>query len=71
MPPPKGGVAVSAVLAKFRQDQAKNAAIVADAAKEREEKLKKVAGGGGCRTTQFWISNRKSNDPHWKLYSAP
>ena len=48
MPPPKGGVAVSAVLAKFRKDQAKNAAIVADVAKEREEKLKKVAGAGGC-----------------------
>lgn len=46
MPPPKGGNAVNAVLAKFRKDQAKSVAVVAEAAKEREEKLKKVAAGG-------------------------
>jgi hypothetical protein len=46
-PPPKnGGNAVNAVLAKFRKDQAKSVAVVAEAAKEREEKLKKVAAGG-------------------------
>ena len=34
------------VLAKFRTDQVKAAKVQAEAAKEREDKLKKVQGGG-------------------------
>ena len=40
---PKSNVA--ALLAKFRTDQARTQQVVANAASEREKKLKKVQGG--------------------------
>ena len=39
---------VHAVLANFRSGMVKATQVLADATKEREEKLKKVQGGGRC-----------------------
>ena len=48
MVPPKGGNVLD-VLSKFRNDMAKAQKTQAEAAKEREEKIKKVkSGGDGC-----------------------
>jgi len=61
MVPPKGAH-VGDVLAKFRSQQAKAAKIQSDAAKEREEKLKKIQGGGAPGiTTQCHQWEQRSN----------
>jgi hypothetical protein len=46
MAPPKGSDKVADVLAKFRQEQIKAAKVQQDAAKQRQERLKKIQSGG-------------------------